>query len=243
MTGEKMKRPKAPAFYPIHRKEFKWTIHPSPGPHPIESSLPIAIILREILGYASNLREVKYMLNKGYVKVDKRVIKDYRFPVGLMDILELVPEEKLYRMLPTPKMRVYPFEISREEANIKPLRVKVKMMVRGGITQFTFHDGRNLLEKDPEKACKIKPGDTLVYDLENKQILKHIPLQKGVLALVIGGSKTGTVGTIEDIVHPDKLRPKIVHLRVNGGTVQTIKDYIFPIGLDTPVIKLPEVKT
>ncbi len=240
MTGRKRKRSKAPAFYPIHRKEFKWTIQPSPGPHPIDESLPIAIILREVLARASNIREVKYILNNGYVRVDGKIIKDYRFPVGLMDIIELVPEKRFYRMLPTPKKRVFPFEIRKEESKIKPCRVKVKKMIKGGILQFTLHDGRNLLENDVERGCKIKPGDTLVLDLEKKKVLDHLPLEKGVTAIITGGKRAGTVGKINDITHPDKLRPKIVHLELKDGTVvQTIKDYVFPIGREQPIITIP----
>lgn len=239
MTGNKMKRSKAPAFYPIHRKEFKWTIHPSPGPHSISESLPITIILREIMNYAVNVREVKYMLNKGYVKVDGRVIRDYRFPVGLMDVLELVPEDKFFRMLPTPRINVFPFEINKEESRIKPLEVKVKKMVRGGFIQFTFHDGRTLIEKDVEKGCEIKLGDTVIYDLETKKVLDHVPLRENFLALIARGRRAGTVGVVHEITHPDKLRPKIVHLRVGDKIIQTIKDYVFPIGKDKPVISLP----
>lgn len=236
-----MKRYKAPKFYPIPRKVYKWTIHSSPGPHPIDESLPLAILLREVLGYASNLREVKYILNNGYVKVDGRVIKDYKFPVGLMDVVELTPEEKFFRMLPTKKMNVYPFEISKEESKIKPCRVKVKKNVRGGVFQLSFHDGRCMLEKDSEKARRIKPGDTLIFNIHEKTFKEHIPLREGVVGLVIKGRAAGIHGKIMEITHPDKLRPKIVYIEVNGKRIQTIKDYVFPIGVENPVINLPEV--
>ena len=35
-----LKRFKAPEHWPIHPKEFTWTVKPSPGPHSIEGSLP-----------------------------------------------------------------------------------------------------------------------------------------------------------------------------------------------------------
>lgn len=242
MTGEKMKRHKAPRFYPIPRKIHKWTIHPSPGPHPIDESLPLAILLREVLGYASNLREVKYILNKGYVRVDGRIIKDYRFPVGLMDVVELIPEERFFRMLPTEKMNVYPFEIDMEESRIKPCRVKVKKSVKGGVFQLSFHDGRSMLEDNLEKACRIKPGDTLIFNIHEKTFTEHIPLKEGVMGLVIKGKAAGVYGRIMEIAHPDRLRPKIVYIEVNGRKIQTIKDYVFPIGVEKPVIALPEVE-
>ena len=234
-----MKRSKAPSWYPIHRKEYKWIIKPSPGPHPISESLPLTIILREVLSYASNVREVKYILNRGYVKVDGRIIKDHRFPVGLMDILELVPEKKFFRMLPKPDVGIYPFEISVDESIIKPCKVKVKKKVKGGVIQFTFHDGRSILEKDVDKACKVKPGDTLLLNINEGGIIDHIPLERGILAIITHGKKLGFTGRIVEILQPSKLREKVVQLKLRDDVViQTVKSYVFPIGREKPVISL-----
>jgi len=38
----------APEFWPILRKEYKWTVKPRPGPHPMERSLPLLLIVRDI---------------------------------------------------------------------------------------------------------------------------------------------------------------------------------------------------
>ena len=53
-----LKRLPAPRHWPIKRKEGKFTTRVIPGPHPKEHSLTIALILREILGYADTMREV-----------------------------------------------------------------------------------------------------------------------------------------------------------------------------------------
>ncbi|MHA1832356.1 MAG: 30S ribosomal protein S4e, partial [Candidatus Baldrarchaeia archaeon] len=43
-----LKRLPAPRFWPIHKKEFKWTVRPSPGPHPMNRCLPLLLIVRDI---------------------------------------------------------------------------------------------------------------------------------------------------------------------------------------------------
>jgi small subunit ribosomal protein S4e len=233
------KRSKAPAFYPIPRKRYKWTVKPRPGPHPASRSLPVAIILREILGVARNIREVKYILNQGHFKIDGEVVRDYRYPVGLMDIVSLIPTKRCYRMLPTPKRVVYPTSIKEGEEVIKPCQVTGKRTVRGGLIQLSLHDGRTALIKEEEMASIVKPGGTLVLNLEENEVSDYMPMEQGFVALMTGGKRRGLVGTIQDIRHPRKLGPKVVSVELKDGSeIETIQSYIFPIGREEPVISL-----
>lgn len=244
MTGERMwKRSKAPAFYPIPRKRFKWTVKPRPGPHPASRSLPAAVMLREVLGVARNIREVKYILNQGQFKVDGRVVSDHRYPIGLMDVLHLVPKGEFYRMLPTLKKVVYPIAIDKGEKDIKPCQIKGKKTVKGGLIQLGLHDGRTILIKEDEIAFNAKPGGTLIIDLKREEISEYVPMEQGYIALLTGGKRRGFIGTIQDIRHPRKLGPKIVSVELKDETrIETIRDYIFPIGKETPIINLQSIE-
>ena len=82
-----MKRLNAPRALRIHRKEKKWTVKPSPGPHPIEKSIPLSLIIRDVLDLADTLRETKKIISNGDILVDGAVKKDYKLPVGIMDIV------------------------------------------------------------------------------------------------------------------------------------------------------------
>jgi len=73
----------APAFWPILRKEYKWTVKPSPGPHPIERSIPLLIIVRDILKYAKTGREARRLIAEGHFKVDGRVRRNYKYLLDL----------------------------------------------------------------------------------------------------------------------------------------------------------------
>ena len=84
-----LKRYKAPKSWPIHPKEDTWTVKPSAGSHSINDSIPLTLVIRDVLKLADNSREAKRIINSGNVLVDGRVVKDYKFPVGFMDIIEI----------------------------------------------------------------------------------------------------------------------------------------------------------
>jgi len=238
-----LKRLASPITYRIPRKTGKWVVKSSPGPHPSEKSIPIAILLRDVLKIARNLREVKYILRRGYVKVDAKPIKSYKWPVGLMDVISLIPTDEHYRMLPAKKYLIMPRKIGdKGEARLKPLRIKVKTMIKGGRLQLTTHDGRNFVVSREDNLSKLKPGDVLVYDLVDKKVVETVKMDIGSLGLVIGGSKIGVVGRISGIRKVDPLKPRLVLLSTEEyGDFETVFDYVFPIGVEKPVVNVEGV--
>ena len=58
-----MKRLLAPKFWRVSKKENKFIVSPSPGPHPKKTCIPLKVLLRDILNYAENSLEVKKILN------------------------------------------------------------------------------------------------------------------------------------------------------------------------------------
>ncbi|MEM1800921.1 MAG: S4 domain-containing protein, partial [Desulfurococcaceae archaeon] len=77
----------APEFWPILRKEYKWTVKPSPGPHPVDRCIPLLILVRDILKYAKTGKEARRLISEGHFAIDGRTVRDYKFPVGIMDII------------------------------------------------------------------------------------------------------------------------------------------------------------
>src|SRR6266571_3186944 len=55
--SRQLKREPAPGFWPIKRKERTWAPNTRPGPHSREKSIPLVIVIREILGYARTAKE------------------------------------------------------------------------------------------------------------------------------------------------------------------------------------------
>lgn len=228
-----MKRYAAPKFWPIERKTKKFVITPRPGAHPKSRSIPLGVVLRDMLHYAQTRKEVKEILNKDIVKVDGRIRKDHRFPVGLMDVISIGEED--YRVLPS-KKGLYLKSINKEEARIKLSLIKNKKCVKGKV-QLNLHDGKNILvEKDDYKT-----GDVLLIDFERgiKEILK---LEKGTTALITGGHNIGAVGNIADVIITKSPQPNQVSVVLGKKIVVVPKDYVFVVGKEKPVIELGDDK-
>lgn len=244
-SAHHIRRSVSPIFWPIPRKEHVWSVKPSPGPHPISMSIPISVILRDALKYIETMREARKIIGERKIAVDGRVITDYKFPVGLMDVISILPAGEHYRLLPHPVKVLTLHPISKEEATYKLVRIKRKTMVKGGNIQLTFHDGRNQLIKlkDPFQPVEdvYSTYDTVKLGIPEQEILAHFKLAEGYLAITIGGSNIGFLGKIKSINRMfKKSRALVVLENDKGKEARTILEYVFVIGKDEPAITLPE---
>src|SRR5664280_1165046 len=171
-----LKRFKSPEHWPIHPKEDTWTVKPSAGPHAIEESLPLLIVVRDILKVADNAREAKIIINNGDILVDGRARKDYKFPVGFMDVISLPKAEKVYRVLPDHKGRLTLHPISEKNAEFKLCMITDITTIKGGKIQLNLHDGRNsVVDKE------YKSGDVVVVEIPDPVSYTHLRAHETVL--------------------------------------------------------------
>ena len=112
-----LKRLNAPKPLKIHRKEKTWTVQASPGPHPIEKSVPLGLIIRDYLELADTLKETKRIISNGEILVDGTIRKDYKFPCGLMDVISFPKLKKDYRVLYDRRGKITLVPIKSSEAN------------------------------------------------------------------------------------------------------------------------------
>lgn len=237
--SKKLKRLAAPRTYKIPRKIYKWSVKTMPGPHPAEQSIPVAVLLRDVLGIVKNLREVKYVLRRGYLKLDGTIIREYRYPVGLMDVIELVPTNEFYRILPDTVGYLRPKKISGDEVVLKPLRIKNKIMIKGSNIQLTTHDGRNFVVSKDSELYSLKPGDTILFKYDSKEIIGWFRMEPGTYALIVWGRKRGVSGKIVNIWKPHPLKQKMVAIEIDSNVLyETVFDYVFPVGKEEPVISI-----
>lgn len=226
-----LKRLPAPRHWPIKRKEDKFTTRVIPGPHPKEHSLTLAVLLREVLGYAENMREVKAILSSSDVKVDGEIRKDARFPVGIMDVVEIATSGERFRLLPRLKGGLRLVKIDDDEAKFKLCRIETKTMVKGGKVQLGLHDGRTLLLPDGEKPSDYRTLDTLKVGIPAQKLMKTINLDKGAYAVVSRGKNVGIEGKIIEIEKRLGTHASTVTLEnADGSRFQTALDYVFVVG-------------
>lgn len=230
----------APKSWLIERKGNKWTIKPSAGPHKITESMPLALILKQIIGCADTTKEAKRVVKEGKILVDKKMIKDYRFPVGLMDVLEIPLLKEAYRVLYDKKGRLFLYRITnQDEMNMKPCKIIGKTIISGNKTQVNLYDGRNRVLDGKEK---YSVGDTLVIDIVKNQIKDHLRFDKGAVIYLVGGKHAGSIGILEDVHKFQGSQPDKIILKIEDNKIETLKDYAFVIGKDNPVISLPDKK-
>jgi len=233
-----LKRFKAPKSWPIHPKEDTWTVKPAPGTHAIEDSLPLLVIIRDILGLADNSREAKRLINTGNVLIDGRAKKDYKFPVGFMDILSIPKTGEHYRILLDTKGRLTLHPISAEDAEYKLAKIVNKSTIKGGKTQLNLHDGRNVIVEEDEYSGY----DVVCLGIPEQEIKENFTFEEGVVVLVTGGKHTGELGKIQEVIVDQSSKANTVIIeKANKDTFLTLKDYAFVIGKDEPAIDLLEV--
>jgi len=231
----KLKRLVAPKFWKIPKKIAKWTVSPRPGPHKKFESIPLQIIVRDILKLVETGREARSIIKKGEVLIDGKRRKDHAFPVGLMDVIAIPRIKKYFRVLPS-KEGLELKEIPEGESNQKICRINNKTLVKNRRLQLNLHDGKNILvEKDI-----FRTGDSVLLELPSQKILEHIKLEKGNLCLITKGKNSGKTARIKEITITKGMRElNMAICELENKDVEVRKDHIIVVGLKEP-IKLSE---
>jgi small subunit ribosomal protein S4e len=231
------KRIAAPRSWKIKRKASHWSVDPLPGPHPKDRSMPLLLLVRDMLKLADNSREAKRILNEGNVVVNGKVRKEHKFPIGIFDILSVPQLKAHYMVLLDKKGKLSLIEISEDAASRKLCRVDGRTMIKAGKRQLNLHDGRNILPG--ERSEEIKTHDSLLISLPDNEILQHFAYEAGNKAVVIGGKHSAETGEIEEIRKTKSSDPNVVWIKQAERSFETIEDYVFVVGKEK--IEIPGV--
>jgi len=227
------KRISAPRSWPIQRKEHYWTVNPIPGAHPARHSIPLLLIIRDLLDLADNTKEAKRVLHEGNILVNGKERKDYRFPVGIFDIISIPKIEKHYRVLTDKKGKLTFTEIKEEDSKTKLCRINNKTIIKSGKVQLNLHDGRNIIGSN-----ELKTKDSVIVSIPENKIIEKYAFSEGNHAMVIGGKHSGEVGKIESIKEIRSSSPNMVIISQDDQKIETIEDYVFVVGEDKLEIDL-----
>ncbi len=223
------KRVAAPISWPIVRKTFHWVVGVNAGAHSIETGIPLLIVVRDMLKMANNAREAKKIINEKNIFVDGVPRTDYKYMVGLFDIVSIPAMNEFYRVLRDARNR---FRLFKDDSNAAKLcRINNKTVLKKGMVQLNLHDGTNILGSN-----EYKTFDTILLDT-NRNILKHIGYKPGNLAMVVGGEHSGEIGKIKQIRKVRGSGTNMVALS-NEREFETIEAYVYVIGETTPEIKV-----
>jgi len=120
-----IKRIRTPKSWMIGKLGGVWCHRPSSGPHKLRESIPLGILIRNRLKYAITAKEVTTILfdKEGSVKIDHKIRRDIKYPVGCNDILTIEKTGENFRILYDSKGRFVLKKIQPDEATFKILKV------------------------------------------------------------------------------------------------------------------------
>lgn len=231
-----MKKYSVPKSWKIEKRDETWVTSPD-SPHEKEKSIPINVLLRDVIGLVDKTREVKRILANGDLKVDGRTIRDHSYGVGLLDVVSIPKADFYLRVSIDNKERLKFIEISEEESKEKICKIEDKRNVSGGEYQLNLHDGKNIRLKE---ADKYSPNDSLLIKLPNQEIRKHIKFEEGNLALVTDGKHSGQIAKIKNIKIIRGSTPNEVVLERDNNEFSTIQEYATAVGKEKPEVSLDE---
>lgn len=233
--SDHLKRMVAPSSWRLARKEETFVTKTRAGPHNA-GALPMAVWLRDRMGFARTMKEVKLILANRAVLVNGRPCRDPRMGIGIFDIISIPATDQHYRVLLDKKGRIVTVPIDADAAKTRLARVAKKTVVRGGKVQLNLQHGANVLA---DHGVRSKDSVVLSLEPENRfEVVDVFPFAVGNMAMVIGGRHAGRIGRITAITPIPGATPNTVTLEdtTDGTSFETIDDYCYMVGRETPAV-------
>jgi small subunit ribosomal protein S4e len=216
-----------------------YATRPSAGPHKLRECIPLSVLLQHRLKYAMTRDESRKITNdkEGLIKVDGKIRRNFRFPLGIMDVVSIDKTNEHFRILYDVKGRFIPHRVEAKEAGFKLCKVVSKKIGKNKIPYIVTHDGRTVRFPHPD----IEINDSVKFNLATKQIDGVIKFVNGGSVILTAGNNQGRIGTITSIEkHIGSY--DIGYVRdSNGHSFSTRIGNLFIIGDGkTPAISLPK---
>lgn len=228
MSKNHLKPQKAPNTWVIKRKNTKYVTRPNAGAHKMAFSMPINLVLKNMLKVAKTTKEAKKILHDQEIFVDGKRRKDFRYPMGLMDVLSIPKTKEYFVMLLNEQNKLYLLPIEKKNAEQKISKVTGKKYVKKGILQLKTFDGRVILVKKDE----FKTGDSVVLSIPKQEVKEVLKLEKGAQIILFKGKYAGTVTMVEDI------QDNVLKFKKDSKAYETRKAYAIVIGKNKPLINI-----
>ncbi len=178
-------------FWPIPRKGSKYLARSS---HNLGQSIPLVIVMREVLGLVKTKKELQKLINEKQIQINGKEIRETNYPICLFDILTLTTVKKNYKATLSENKKFAFEEVKDKDAKSREYKVLGKKILSKDKIQLNLMTGKNITTKE-----KAKMADTIILGFDNK-IIEIIELKKGNNAMVLEGKHTGKKGKIDEVV-------------------------------------------
>lgn len=234
-----VKRIAAPKHWMMAKMGGVYAPKPKPGAHAARESLPLLLLLRNRLKYATTAKESNVILKQRLVKVDGLVRTDKGYPAGFNDVISIEKTNEHFRLLFDTKGRFVVHPVSEKEAKYKVCKVTKRSTASQGVPFIQTNDGRVIRYPDPA----IKVNDSVKVDIETGKVTKFVHFESGNLCMITGGHNQGRIGEIVNReMHPGSF--EIVHVKdIAGNNFTTRANNVFVLGQGhSSMITLPKGK-
>ena len=211
-----LKRRTIERSWPLPRKGTKYLLKAYPGKKK-ELSIPLGLLIKNILNLAKTRKEVKALLHGKEISVDGKIITEEKFPISIFDSIGLAKLGKYYRVILNESGKIALEDIHEKESTQKICKVIGKKILNKGIKQVNCFGGRNFISKE-----KISMNDSVIVDLKTNNISKIMPLKIGSEIFIIGGEHIGEKGKISELDKNIKVNIKNKNFEINAKNIIVI---------------------
>ncbi len=203
-----LKRNSIPRTWPLQKKGTTYVTRTRDS---FSQTIPLIIVIRDILKLAKTRKEVKAIVSSNKIKINGKTIKDEKYPLFIFDNLEIA--DKNFKVVF--KNRKFSFEESKDTKKI--VKIIGKKITSEGV-QVNLRDGRNFLSKE-----KIEVGDSVLIDFKENKIAEILKFQEGCKIMFIRGKHLGEQGTAE------KIENKHVVIRLKDEKINSNKENVIVV--------------
>lgn len=211
-----MKSLTAPRYYSVHKKEQTFVTKPSAGRHTLDKSISLVVFAKKI-GLAQTRSEASKMIKGREILVNGNAVSDIRYPIGLNDVIGIVPAKEDYRLGINERGQVSIDKTDSKGSKERICKIVQKYKVSKGTLMIRLHDGTVM-----KSGKETNVNDSVIVD-NAKAIKKVLKLGKGSRCLVVEGVHVGKSGTVKEIRPGTATSPSSVTVeQQNGGDFDTL---------------------
>jgi small subunit ribosomal protein S4e len=210
-----LKRKTIGKFWPVPKTGTKYLAVPS---HSKENSIPLIVVMRDLLGFVKIKKELKKLIHEKKIMVNGKIVKEINYPLGLFDCISIPSISKHYRIILNGK-RFYVQEAKESELSKRIYKIIGKKILPKNKVQINLSNGKNLLSNE-----KVKTGEFIVLDNKNK-ILKVIEIKKDSEVIAFKGKHIGIGGKIKEIIQEGE--NKIALIKTKEGEIKANLENLF----------------
>lgn len=221
MAKDHLKRLAAPKTWPLKKKGIPFITRPAPTGAAMDLSLPIVIVLKDLLGLAQTTKEVKHILHTQEVFIDGNRVFNHDQSLGLFGSISIPATKANYRLAINTKNTLALVPVPSAEAKLRPSKIKGKTILGKDKVQLNCLDGSNVIVKKDD----YKRGNTILINVEKKTVEKQLMFEKGAIIFLYKGKHVGHLAAVEEF------DSRNVTLKADDGKVfETRREYCFVVG-------------